>query len=245
MSAWGPLSASVFDYEATNFHLRWALAHVAGQWKASGGPDLSEDALKRWLKTAKDQCGPPLTATRTLGALGGIVASRIAREFQFGGPSFVVCAEEASGLQAVEIGMHMLQSGELDAVLAGAVDLNCDERNLDTLGSLLQFSAGGRVRPFDQKADGTLPGEGAVALVLKRAEDAVAQGDRIYAIIKGTGSAGGSGKDDAPFAADAHTYSASMQAAYRSAGLTPEQIQLVGNPWQRHSFPGPGRSPGP
>ena len=106
VNAWGPLSASVFDYESTNFHLRWALPHVAEQWKASGPYSVSEEALQQWLETAKDQCGPPLTATRTLGALGGIVASRIAREFQFGGPSFVVSAEEASGLQAVEIGMR-------------------------------------------------------------------------------------------------------------------------------------------
>ena len=121
----------------------------------------------------------------------------------------------------------MLQSGELDAVLVGAVDLNCDERNLATLKPLLQFSPGGRVRPFDQKADGTLPGEGAVALVLKRADDALARNDRIYAIIKGIGSAAGAASGDTPFCADADSYRASMQKAFQSAGWTPDQIQLL------------------
>ncbi len=223
----GAIIGISFDFEATNFHLRWALPHIAAQWSVSSGRDIDEDALERWLNAAKDQCGPPLTATRTLGALGGIVASRIAREFQFGGPSFVVSAEEASGLRAVEIGMHMLQSGELDAVLVGAVDLNCDERNLATLKPLLQFSPGGQVRPFDRKADGTLPGEGAVALVLKRVGDAIASNDRIYAVVKGTGSAAGDARAGTPFSATADSYCASMQKAFQSAGLTPDQIQLA------------------
>ena len=55
------------------------------------------------------------------------------------------------------------------------------------------------VRAFDARADGTLPGDGAVAVVLKRLSDAVAQGDRIYAVICGTGAAGsGSVAPEAP-----------------------------------------------
>ena len=60
-----------FDYEATNFHLRWALPKVAAQWNTSGGPLIDDETLGKWMTDAKDQCGPPLNATRTLGALGG------------------------------------------------------------------------------------------------------------------------------------------------------------------------------
>jgi acyl transferase domain-containing protein len=213
-----------FDYEATNFHLRWALPHIVSRLVAKGSGTIADEELERWMIETKDQCGPPLTAARTLGALGGIVASRIAREFRFGGPSFAVSAEEASGLRAAEIGMHLLQSGELDAVLIGAVDLNCDERNLTTLKPLLQFSESGQVRPFDYHADGTLPGEGAVALVLKRLEDAQADGDRIYAVIKGMGTAGFSGATLTPAA---KTYSISLERAFKAAGMTPDLIQLI------------------
>jgi acyl transferase domain-containing protein len=71
-----------------------------------------------------------LTAARTLGALGGIVASRIAKEFGFGGPSFVVSQEEASGLRALEIAVRSLQNFETDSVLVGAIDLAGDVRNV-------------------------------------------------------------------------------------------------------------------
>lgn len=214
-----------FDYEATNFHLRWALPAMAAQWKGTLALPDDPDERNQWLLKAKDDCGPPLTASRTLGALGGIVASRIAREFRFGGPSFVVSAEEASGLQAVEIARRMLQSHEVDAMLVGAVDLNCDERSMATLYSRLGLSAIGQIRPFDVGADGTLPGEGAVALVLKRLEDAKADNDRIYAVIEGIGSA--SGRVDDHFVPDETVYCNSLDLALEDAQADPAQIDVM------------------
>jgi PfaB family protein len=178
-----------YDYEATNFHHRWALPEVLGRHRDNPTLAADTDQDNRWLQQARNVCGVPLTAVRTLGALGGIVASRIAREFRFGAPSFVVSAEEASGLRAIEIAMRLLQSQQADLMLAGAVDLACDERNLATRHTVDTISKRGIVRPFDSSADGTLPGEGAVALVLKRLPDALADEDRIYAVIHGVAGA--------------------------------------------------------
>ena len=211
-----------FDYEATNFHLRWALPRLASQWRASVDTNLEKTALEQWLEQSQDRCGPPLTASRTLGALGGIVASRVAREFRFGGPSFVVSAEEASGLRAAEIGMRMLRADEVDSVLVGAVDLNCDERNLATLFSRLKPSRSQTVRPFDAAADGTLPGEGAVALVFKRLRDARADDDRVYAVIQGIG---GAGQDDQ--ANGGKAYVRSLERAFKDARVPPSSIDLM------------------
>jgi acyl transferase domain-containing protein/3-hydroxymyristoyl/3-hydroxydecanoyl-(acyl carrier protein) dehydratase len=231
----GTIIGIAFDYEATNFHLRWALPDVA--------PDLSKlpfapEELGNWVAENAKRCGPPLTASRTLGALGGIVASRIAREFRFGGPSFVVSAEEASGMRALEIGARLLQAGQLDAVLVGAVDLNCDERNLATLQKQLPLSKSGTVRPFDQEADGTLPGEGAVAMVLKRLSDARANGDRIYAVIDGIGSAGGG--EFAPDSPSVPAYVRSLGAAFADGRVDPNSVELIethgsGIPSQDHA----------
>ena len=74
------------------------------------------------------QVGPPLTANRTMGSLGGLVASRIAREFRIGGPSFSVSCDEASGVQALQVAVGWLDRGELDAAIVGAVDLAGDLR---------------------------------------------------------------------------------------------------------------------
>ena len=65
-----------------------------------------------------------------MGALGGIVASRIAREFRIGGPSFTVSADECSGLQALQVAVRLLQQGELDQAIVGAVDFAGDVRSV-------------------------------------------------------------------------------------------------------------------
>ena len=214
-----------FDYEATNFHLRWVLPTLIRQWQDRYQIPLDEDRIEQWLVEAKESCGPPLTPTRTLGALGGIVASRIAREFRFGGPSFVVSSEEGSGLQAAEIAVRMLQEGLTDTMLVGAVDLNCDERNLATFYHPDALSDSGQVKPFDRAADGTLPGEGAVALVLKRLEDAKADGDCIYAVIKGVGSAHGGTKKNRE--ASVSTYCNSLDKALSDASISKADISFV------------------
>ena len=89
------LRAGVFigiglDLNTTNFHLRWSLLNQAREWDRQLGLDLSSEELAEWTRQLRDAAGPPLTANRTMGALGSIVASRIAREFRLGGPSFTV-----------------------------------------------------------------------------------------------------------------------------------------------------------
>jgi len=115
--AMGTIIGIDFDMEATNFHLRWHLTQWLDRWLQKYDLHLAESEKSTWLEAFKDACNPPLTANRTLGALGGIVASRVAREFRFGGPSFVVSCEEAGGLKALEIGVRALQQQEADAFL--------------------------------------------------------------------------------------------------------------------------------
>ena len=180
-----------FDYEATDFHLRWDMPNHIETWLKQNDVQLNDDAKADWLEKLKDAMGPPLTHARTLNALPSIAASRIAREFRLGGPGFVVSCETASGLRALEIGVCALQKGEMDTVLIGAVDMAGDVRNLVMADKRNRFSRSDRIRPFDQAADGTLPGEGAVAMVLKPLSQALKQGCRIYATIKGIGVASG------------------------------------------------------
>ncbi|MDY3560246.1 hypothetical protein R5W23_001473 [Gemmata sp. JC673] len=151
------------DLNTTNFHLRWAAIG------SGAGPD---------------EASPPLTANRTMGALGSIAASRVARTFHFGGPSHTVCSEEGSGARALELGVRALQARELDRVLVGGVDLAGDPR---------------LVLP----GEASLPADGAVALVLKRLADAERDGDRVYAVIKGVGVASTEGGAQSRAAADA------------------------------------------
>jgi acyl transferase domain-containing protein/3-hydroxymyristoyl/3-hydroxydecanoyl-(acyl carrier protein) dehydratase len=148
-----------FDYGATDFHLRWKINHL-------------DEKLKNALS-------PPLTFNRTLGALGGIVASRVAREFKLGGPCFTLSAGAASGIKAIETGVHSLSRGETSVFICGCVDL---------AGDIRQFVLNDIARPHGQLI---LPSEGAAAIVLKRLDQALEDGDRIYGVIKGVAGAGG------------------------------------------------------
>jgi acyl transferase domain-containing protein/3-hydroxymyristoyl/3-hydroxydecanoyl-(acyl carrier protein) dehydratase len=217
----GPrLRAGVFvgiglDLNTTNFHLRWLLPAKARAWNRRRGLDLSEDELNRWTAALREAAGPALSANRTMGALGGLVASRIARELRLGGPSFTVSSEETSGARALEVAVRLLQRGELDQAIVAAVDLPGDVRSVLATHRLQPFSASGTVQPLDAGADGSIPGDGAAAVVLKRLDDAVESGDRIYAVVRGIGSASGPG----PWA-----YLEALERGYHEAAVAPASI---------------------
>lgn len=218
----GVIIGMEFDFEATNYHLRWNLYNLVKKWKKRPELNIDKKQTDIWLESLRKSSGPPLTSSRTLGALGGIIASRIAREFRFGGPSFAVSCEGASGLKALEIGVRSLQRNETNAVLVGAIDLACDVRNIITTNKLNPYSKNNKIHPFDQAADGTLPGEGAAALVLKRLDSAKKDGDRIYSVIKGLGYATGDGIDTIPPSKSAYTLS--LKRSFKDADISPSSI---------------------
>ncbi len=185
------------DPNTTNFNLRWSMINNAREWNERLGLNLSPDELSAWTEELRDQVHPPLSANRTMGALGGIVASRIAREFRIGGPSFTISSEECSGLDALRVAVRRLEQGELDQAIVGAVDLAGDIRTVLARGE----RRGAR-------------GEGAAAVVLKRLDDAVRAGDRVYGIIRSVGS-----DDGAAFSAASSLGPADIGAAGVAAGM--------------------------
>ena len=152
------------DLNSTNFSFRWDIINNARRWAERLGLGLSETELSAWTESLRDSVMKPLSANRTMGALGSIVASRIAREFRIGGPTYTVSCEENSSMRALEIAVRALQDGSLDQALAGGVDINGDMRSVLSTHHDRAFSASGQCRPFDAQADGTLIGEGAGAV---------------------------------------------------------------------------------
>lgn len=160
------------DMNTANFHFRWMQKKYSRAWLSRSGIELNETERDEWIENLSAACGPALSANRTMGALGGIVASRIARTFRIGGPAFTVSAEETSGLRALAFGVRALQRHELDQVIVGAVDLASDLR---------------AVRGHPANPD--LVADGATALILKRYADADRAGDHVYTLINGLGFA--------------------------------------------------------
>ena len=127
-----------------------------------------------WL-TANGEAAPRLTADGVVGTMPNIPANRIHAQRDFRGWGFTVSSEELSAITALRIGVRALRRGELDAVVAGAVDMCCEpahERAADAVGA-------GGWEPH---------GDAAVAFVLKRRADAEAAGDHIIAGVDTDGA---------------------------------------------------------
>lgn len=171
-SALGPRTAVVIgtglDLNTTNFYLRWSIADSARRWNDELGLGLSPGELASWTDELRAVSGPALSADRTMGSLGGVVASRVAREFRIGGPSLSVSSDETSGLQAVAIAVDWLRRSEIDAAVVGAIDLADDPRE-----AMARRHLGGPHVGEDA----------AVCLVLRRLDDAIRDGQRILAAI--------------------------------------------------------------
>ncbi len=183
------------DLNTTNFNVRWSLLNKAAQWMKAQGGSASPEEVADYLGRLRDAAGPALSANRTMGALASVVASRIARELRCGGPSFTISSEETSGVRALEAAVRALQQGSLNEAIVGAVDLAGDVRAVLAAHHHSNYSPTGEGAGFNTGSDGTLYGEGATALVLKRLDDAERDGDTVYAVIKGLGAASSGGVD--------------------------------------------------
>lgn len=114
------------------------------------------------------------------------LTTRIAYKLNLRGPSFTIQCACSTSLVAVHVACQSLINGECDMALAGAVSVNLNQRTgyLYVDGSIL--SPDGHCRVFDDEARGTVFGSGIGIVVLRRLEDALADGDHIHAVIKGT-----------------------------------------------------------
>jgi len=225
-----PLKTGVFiglglDLSTSDYHLRWSLRQRAPGWAAQLAPELSGEELQEWIDDLCEQVGPALNANRTMGNLGGIVASRVAREFGLGGPCFVLGSEESSGFSALAAAVRALQRGELDEALVGAVDLTGDVRSWLVTDAVRGFARDGESRPLDCHAAGPVCGEGAVALLLRRSDDARAAGDTVMAEIVGLGEATGGAAD--ALQPNEACVRAAMERALSDAGVKAEQVGFV------------------
>ncbi|MGW7820240.1 sulfolipid-1 biosynthesis phthioceranic/hydroxyphthioceranic acid synthase [Streptomyces puniciscabiei] len=115
-------------------------------------------------------------------------SGRIAFALDLAGPALSIDTACSSGLMSIHLAVQSIRSGESDMALAGGCMLMLVPEAAVSASGLGMLSPTGRCRPFDQEADGFVRSEGCGVVLLKRASDAIADGDRILAIIKGVAS---------------------------------------------------------
>ncbi|WP_300239527.1 SDR family NAD(P)-dependent oxidoreductase [Pseudomonas sp.] len=121
------------------------------------------------------------------GSSEAIIASRLSYFLDLKGPAMVVNTGCSSSAVAIHQACESLRHGESRMALAGGVYALLDQRGLISLSAIDMLSPSGQCHAFDAAADGTVISEGVAMVVLKRLEDAEAEGDPIYAVIEASG----------------------------------------------------------
>lgn len=178
--------------------------------------------LEQGLKSSLNNC-----SSDTIPAvMPNILAGRIAGRLGFKGKSTVLDSACASSLIAIEMAVNDLIAGSCDLALAGGIHVNAFAVFYQMFCGLGALSKQEKIRPYDDKADGTLLGEGLGMVVLKRYEDAIAHGDRIYAVITGIGSSS-DGQGTSMLAPSVDGEALALKRAYEMSGVSPSTIGLL------------------
>jgi len=186
------------------------LAHRDRPAEATPTAYGAADALRRAFATA-----PTFLPTRLAYVLG------------LGGESMLVDTACSTGLVALQLALRSLRAGSCDYAVAAAVSVQSLAAPGYRYEPGLIYAADGLCRPFDQRGTGTVGGDGAAAVVLRRLGDARRDGDPVYAVIRG-GAVNNDGRDRLAFSAPGLDGQVRvLRAALASAGLDGGDVDLV------------------
>lgn len=211
---------------ANSMRLRWPYVRrvvEAGLLEADWSAGDRREFLRK-LESRYKNPFPPVGEETLAGGLSNTIAGRICNAYNLQGGGYTVDGACAASLLAVIHACGALVAGDLDVALAGGVDLSLDPFEL------VGFAKTGALAPelmriYDARSAGFWPGEGCGFLVLMREADAVAQGRRIYAVLRGWGvSSDGAGGITRP---EVGGQSLAVRRAYRRAGFEPGSVSYM------------------
>jgi amino acid adenylation domain-containing protein len=155
------------------------------------------------------------------------VATRLSHRLDFTGPALSIHTACSTSLVAVAQAAQSLELGQCDMALAGGVSITVPVNSGHLYQEGAMLSADGHTRTFDAKASGTVFSDGAAMVVLKRFEDAVADGDTIYAVIRGAAINNDGGRKASFTAPSVEGQARVIAMAQADAGVEPTDIGYV------------------
>ncbi|MFC5810271.1 type I polyketide synthase, partial [Streptomyces heilongjiangensis] len=171
--------------------------------------------------------GPDAVGRHTLSGLNrGIIANRLSYVLGLRGPSLTVDAGQSSSLVAVHLACESLRRGESDLALAGGVNLTLAPDSALASAGFGALSPDGRCHTFDARANGYVRGEGGAVVLLKPLARALADGDRVHCVIRGSATNNDGGGDGltAPLREAQEDV---LRLAYDRAAVDPAHVQYV------------------
>ena len=165
----------------------------------------------------------PSSAT---GNTSSIASNRLSYLFDLRGPSMSVDTACSSSLVAFHQACQAIRSGETDMALAGGISLHLHPYGFIIFTKASMLSASGRCRVFDAAGDGYVRSEGAGLFLLKDYDRALADGDRILAVVAGS-AVNTDGHKSGLTVPSASAQVALMRDAYERAGIAPDEIDYL------------------
>ncbi len=160
------------------------------------------------------------------GYLSNVIAGRVANRFDFSGINFSIDAACASSLAGLYTAILELRSKNSDLVILAGIDTHNQPGDYLSFSKTFALSPTGKCKTFDASADGIVISEGLGVIILKRLSEAVKDGDRIYARIKGIGGSS-DGRDLSLTAPRIEGQILALQRAYTDAHISPGDIRMV------------------
>ncbi|MBJ04198.1 MAG: hypothetical protein CMB65_05825, partial [Euryarchaeota archaeon] len=202
-------------------HRIWADQFARHAVESGGMPLEGKEAFKSAILDGL----PKVTEDTMPGELANVVSGRVANLLDLQGPNYSTDAACASTFAAILDACRLLQTRQVDMMVAGASDRTMDP------ATFAKFSAIGALSPshstpFDSQANGFVMGEGSGALTLKRLSDAIRDGDPIQAVIRGVG-ASSDGRGKGITAPSTRGQIQAVTRAYMQAGYDSTTVELI------------------
>jgi len=211
---------------AEGLRLRWPFVRrsLEAAAAARGLSSRTVTELAQTMETCYKSVFAPVTEDTLAGSLSNTIAGRICNYLDFHGGGYTVDGACSSGLIAIATAASALRNRDLDLALAGGVDISLDTFELigfSKVGALTKTD----MHVYDRRGSGFIPGEGCGFVMLKRLEDALKDGNYVYAVIRGWGiSSDGKGGLTAP---SVKGQAIALKRAYECAGLSALELDFI------------------
>jgi polyketide synthase PksN len=226
-----PLFFEISPREAETMDPRQRLL-LQESWKALEDAGYGKAQLtteKVGMYVGADQ-GDYQVLTQGEGSIGSnhnaILAARLAYFLNLHGPVMAIDTACSSGLVAAHQGILSIRNGECDTVVVAGIFLMLTPLPLIAMGQAGMLSEDGKCYAFDKRANGMVPGEAVAVVVLKRLSRAEADGDPIYAVIKGSGI-NYDGKTNGITAPSGVSQTELLKQVYNQYQVNPEEIEYI------------------
>jgi acyl transferase domain-containing protein/NAD(P)-dependent dehydrogenase (short-subunit alcohol dehydrogenase family) len=185
--------------------------------------DLLLDEFTAELAERGHSWNPSIAA---VGAIPSSLSNRVAQVFGVKGFNMTVDAACASSFVAIDTACQALMAGDVKVALAGGSDLGTNPAIFVGFSRVDGLSRSGHSNPFDHTADGLVIGEGVGMVVLKRLEDALADGNHVHAVIRGIGSSS-DGAGQAIYAPSVDGRAVALRRALAKAEISSHDVQYL------------------